>query len=163
MTSPATLTVWVDADACPRPLRDLLVRASERRKLRVIFVANHAISLPMSHLLGAIQVKRGEDVADSYIVEHVKPHDLVITQDVPLAARLVPLGVAVMNLRGYAYDEDNIRERLSIRDMLTEARDLGIETGGPPPFGDKQKQAFAQTFDQLIARQQRQLRLAPRR
>ena len=161
MTSLApSMTVWVDADACPRPLKELLIRASERRKLRVIFVANHTVSLPMSPLLGAIEVKRGEDVADTYIVEHAQGYDLVITQDVPLAARLVPNGVAVMNLRGFAYDANNIQERLSVRDMLTEARDLGIQTGGPPPFGDKQKQAFAQTFDKLIAKQQRALNMA---
>jgi uncharacterized protein YaiI (UPF0178 family) len=144
--------VWVDADACPREVKELVYRASERRQIAVRVVANKAMFVPPSPLIQMIQVAGGPDIADDHIVEHARPGDLAITADVPLAARLVPKKLVVLNPRGEEYDAENIGERLSIRDFLTEARDNGIVTGGPKPYGPKDKQRFANALDRALQR-----------
>lgn len=146
------VTLWVDADACPRALRDLLARAAERRRVLAHFVANSSVSLPDSPYLRASQVGRGADAADDLIASRAQLNDVVVTQDIPLAARLVPLGAHVITPHGRELNADNIAERLSVRDFLTEARDMGVVTGGPPPFGEKQRQAFAQSLDRVLTR-----------
>ena len=155
-------TVWIDADACPRLLRTLLVRATTKRKVPIIFVANTYINIPDSPMAKVQVVGRGDDVADTYIVEHAHAGDLAVTQDIPLAARLLERKVAVINLHGRAYDDDSIQERLSIRAFMEEARGAGVITGGPPPFGDKEKQAFANCFDRALTKALRQATLKKR-
>ena len=155
-------TVWIDADACPRILRALLVRATTKRKIPLIFVANTFINLPDSPTARVHVVGRGEDDADTYIVEHAHAGDLAVTQDIPLAARLLERQVAVINLHGRAYDDDSIQERLSIRAFMEEARDAGVVTGGPPPFGEKEKRAFANCFDRVLTKALRQATLQKR-
>jgi len=144
--------VWVDADACPRPVKEILFRAADRRKVDVILVANASMAVPRSARVRSLTVPHGFDAADDYIVEHAEPFDLVITQDIPLAAQLVENGIAVINPRGAELDGSNIGERLAVRNFMDEMRGAGQQTGGPPPFGDKDKQAFANGFDRVLTR-----------
>jgi uncharacterized protein len=127
-------------------------RASERLRIQVAVVANKAMFVPPSPLIQMVQVAGGPDVADNHIVDNARVGDLAITADVPLAARLVPKKVVVLNPRGEEYDRENIGERLSIRDFLSEARDNGIVTGGPKPYGPKDKQRFANALDRALQR-----------
>lgn len=129
-----------------------MFRAGERLRISVVVVANKAMFVPPSPLIQMVQVPGGPDVADNHIVEHARAGDLAITADVPLAARLVPKQVVVLNPRGEEYDHQNIGERLSIRDFLSEARDNGIVTGGPKPYGPKDKQRFANALDRALQR-----------
>src|ERR1700712_2321642 len=131
--------IWIDADACPRDVKELVFRAGERLRLPVMVVANKAMFVPSSPLVSMVQVPGGPDVAGDHIVAHALPFDLAITADIPLAARLVEKRVITLNPRGEEYDAENIGERLSVRDFLTEARDLGIMTGGPSAYGPKDK------------------------
>jgi len=147
-----TARIWIDADACPRDVKDLVYRAAERLRVPVMVVANKYMALPSSPLLTMVPVAGGPDVADDHIVAHALASDLAITADIPLAARLVPKGVIVLNPRGEEYDAENIGERLSVRDFLTEARDLGIVTGGPSAWGPKDKQRFANALDRALFR-----------
>jgi uncharacterized protein YaiI (UPF0178 family) len=149
--------IWIDADACPRDVKELVFRAGERLRLPVLVVANKAMNVPSSPLVSMVQVAGGPDVADDHIVAHARVGDLAITADIPLAARLVDKRIVVLNPRGEEYDANNIGERLSVRDFLTEARDLGIVTGGPSPYGPKDKQRFANALDRALSR------LVPRR
>lgn len=144
--------IWIDADACPRQAKELVFRASERLRVPVMVVANKPMSLPRSDLVSMIQVPGGADVADDWIVRGAAAGDLAVTADIPLAARLVAKAVLVLNPRGEEYDADNIGERLSVRDFLTEARDLGIATGGPSAYGPKDKQRFANALDRMLYR-----------
>lgn len=146
------MRIWVDADACPGPVKDIILRAAEKRGVPVVFVANKAIFLPPSPLFSTIRVEKGADVVDAYIVEHTSPGDLVVSQDIPLAAQLVPRGMVVMSPHGERFDAENIRERLSIRDFMHQVREEGVITGGPAPFGDKARQRFANTFDRELTR-----------
>ena len=145
-------TVWVDADATPRAVKDVLFAVSDRRNLRLVFVANSWMRLPNSHLIRFIQVADGPDEADNYIAERAVRGDLVITQDVPLAARVVPKDVAVIQPSGRRLDQDSINEALALRDFKESLRDAGTMTGGPPPFGSKQKQAFSNALDKWSTR-----------
>ncbi|HCP45670.1 MAG TPA: YaiI/YqxD family protein [Deltaproteobacteria bacterium] len=145
--------IWVDADATPRPVRDLLFKTSARRHLAVTLVANSPISHPHTTRVASVLVGRGADEADNYIAEHAQPGDLVITQDIPLAARVVPHGVAVIQPHGRELDQDSINEALALRDFKESLRDSGVVTGGPPPFGAKQKQRFANALDRWISSQ----------
>lgn len=151
MSKPAA-QIWIDADACPRGVKELVFRAGERLCMAVIVVANKAMHVPSSLLIRMVQVAGGPDVADDHIVARSAPGDLAITADIPLAARLVAKGVVVLNPRGEQYDAENIGERLSVRDFLSEARDLGIETGGPSAYGPKDKQRFANALDRALQR-----------
>lgn len=144
------MQIWIDADACPKAVKEVALKAAERRQVPLTFVANKFIATPSIDWITSVQVKQGMDVADTYIVEHVHSTDLVITQDVPLAAEVVKKGAMAISLHGVEWTEENIGEKLSIRDFLTEARDAGMLTGGPPPYNQKAKQAFANALDRWL-------------
>lgn len=145
------MKVWIDADACPRDVKEIVFRASRKRRFPVTLVANKLQPVPKLAWIQAVQVAHGLDVADEHIVQRAQPGDLVITQDVPLAAELVAKGVDALSVRGELWTEANVGERLSVRDTMTEARAMGIVTGGPPPFDDKAKRSFANGFDRWLA------------
>lgn len=151
-TEKTETTVWVDADACPRPVKEILFRAADKRRVDVILVANASMAVPRSPRVKSLTVPHGFDAADDYIVEHAVPGDLAITQDIPLAAQLVAKDIATIDPRGREFDEANIRERLSMRNLMEEARGAGITTGGPSAFTDREKQAFANGFDRVLTR-----------
>ena len=143
--------VWVDADACPGVIKEILFRAAERASVQVTLVANQWLRTPPSRYIRALQVQGGFDVADSEIVERVRPGDLVVTQDIPLAARVLEKGGIAVNPRGDRYTPDNMAERLSIRDFMEELRGAGVQTGGPPAFHARDRQAFANQLDRWLA------------
>lgn len=147
-----SLTIWVDADAVPRAVREVLYRAAIRRQVRVVLVANHWQEVPKSTMLSMVQVPGGADVADTYIVEHLAAGDIVISADVPLAARAVERGAVVVQPRGNVLDKHNVREHLSIRNFNEELREGGVMTGGSAPFGQRELQAFANALDRSLAR-----------
>lgn len=149
------MTIWIDADACPVPVRDIVLRAGERTQTALIFVANTPIPLPRRALIKMVQVQQGFDVADNYISEHVKSDDLVITQDIPLAAEIVEKGITALNPRGELYTAENIRQRLAMRNFAQELRDIGQKTGGQNKFGDKEKQGFANALDRWLQKKKR--------
>lgn len=144
--------IWVDADACPRVIRDILFRAAERVGMAVTLVANQPLSLPPSRLIRSIQVAPGFDVADSEIVRRLEPGDLVVTADIPLAAEVIAKEAHALNPRGQLYTRENIRERLNMRDFMETLRSTGVNTGGPATLGDRDKQAFANALDAFLAR-----------
>lgn len=146
------MIIWIDADACPAPVRDIVLRASHRLKVQTIFVANKPLYLPDSSILSAVQVAQGPDVVDGYIVEHASPGDLVVTQDIPLAALLVPREISVLSPRGDLFTPENMAENLSRRNLMNDLRDQGEITGGPRPFDEKVKRQFANCFDAELQR-----------
>ncbi|MGB5064455.1 MAG: YaiI/YqxD family protein [Candidatus Competibacter sp.] len=146
------MKIWIDADACPAPVKMIVFRASQRVGVAVTLVANQRLQTPPSPLITAVQVSQGFDEADDYIVEQATASDLVITADIPLAARLVERGVPALNPRGELYTPDNVRERLALRNLKEELRSAGTLTGGPPPYNDRDKQAFANGLDRWLAR-----------
>lgn len=146
------MKIWVDADACPGELKDLIGKAAERVGVQSYFVANRYMNQRPSQFVFVVQVAHGDDVADQYIVDNAQPNDLVVTQDIPLAALLVPRRVHVLGLKGELFTEENIGERLSIRDFNTELRGSGVRTGGPRPFSAQQKQQFAGAFDAILTK-----------
>ncbi len=146
------MKVWVDADACPGVIKEIILKAAVKRGVETVFVANKPIYVPNAPNISAITVGRGDDVADQLIAEKAEPADLVVTQDIPLAAILVPKGVVVISPHGQLFTESNIGERLSVRNFLHELRGTGIQTGGPKPFSDKDKQRFANAFDQQLTK-----------
>ena len=143
--------IWVDADACPRVIREILYRAVQRKGLRLILVANQPLDTPRSRWIRSVQVGAGFDVADNYIVQQMKPGDLVITADIPLAAEVIELGGLALNPRGELYTKGNIRERLNMRDFMESLRSSGVPTGGPPAFSQADRRAFANRLDRLLA------------
>lgn len=143
--------VWVDADACPGAIKDILFRAADRAGVQVTLVANQWLRTPPSRHVRALQVHGGFDVADDAIVERVRPGDLVVTQDIPLAARVLERGAEAVNPRGERYTPDTISERLSMRDFMEELRGAGVQTGGPAAFHARDRQAFANQLDRWIA------------
>lgn len=145
------LTIWIDADACPNVIKDILFRAAERRRLALVLVANRFIATPPSPFIKAVQVANGFDVADNYIVQHCNTGDLVITADIPLAAEVVGKKAFALNPRGELYTQENIKEYLAMRDFMTVLRDTGQVSGGPAAFGQKDKQAFANALDRFLA------------
>jgi uncharacterized protein YaiI (UPF0178 family) len=147
--------IWVDADACPGVVREILFRASERTGVALTLVANQWLRTPSLPQVRAIQVPSGLDVADTEIVRRVRPGDLVVTQDIPLAALVLAKGAAALNPRGELYTRDSIAERLSIRDFMDELRGAGIQTGGPPALHARDRQAFAAQLDRWLARRPR--------
>ncbi|NIQ12131.1 MAG: YaiI/YqxD family protein [Gammaproteobacteria bacterium] len=147
------MRIWVDADACPRAIKDILYRAAERKKIQLTLVANQPLNTPDSRYISNLVVAAGFDVADDKIVELLQPGDLVVTADIPLAAGAIKKEGYALNPRGEFYTEDNIRERLSVRNMLDELRGCGVETGGPAPLSNKDRQAFANQLDRFLARQ----------
>jgi len=144
------MRIWVDADACPAVIREILFRAAERRRLALILVANQALRVPPSQYVSAVQVAKGFDVADNHIVQALEPGDLVITADIPLAAEALAKGAYAINPRGERYSPDTIRERLVMRDFMDLMRGTGQVTGGPPPLSQGDRQAFANALDTLL-------------
>ena len=142
--------IWVDADACPRMIKEVILRAAQRLQVAVTFVANSPQQLPRQDLISFVQVPKGQDVADSYIVAHAQKGDLVITQDIPLAAELIDLDIHAINPRGELYTPSNVRERLNLRDFMDQMRGAGLSSGGPPPLNEKDKQLFANSLDRLL-------------
>jgi len=147
--------IWIDADACPAPIKDILYRAAERRKIPMTLVANKLLRAPPSPYIRALQVPRGIDVADSHIVRELKPGDLVITADIPLAADVIAKGGHALNPRGEFYTTETIQERLALRNYLDELRGTGVRTGGPEALGNTDRKRFADQLDRLLARQKR--------
>jgi uncharacterized protein YaiI (UPF0178 family) len=147
------MQIFVDADAFPNGIRDILIKASQRLNLSLIFVANKPLRLEKLSNLSLILVPEGPDVADDRIAELVHPGDLVITADIPLADRVVAKKAFAMNPRGTLYTEHNIKDRLAMRDLLGELRDNGMITGGPAAFSKKDRQAFANQLDSFLVRQ----------
>ena len=146
------MQIWVDADACPRPIKEILYRAARRAGVRLTLVANHALSVPPSDLISAVQVPSGFDVAENHIVQQCRAGDLVVTGDIPLAAAAIEHGAHAINPRGEEYLPDTIRQRLALRDFMEQLRNTGQVSGGPPPLGNVEKQAFANALDRLLAR-----------
>ncbi|MBX3149799.1 YaiI/YqxD family protein [Candidatus Obscuribacterales bacterium] len=146
------MKIWVDADACPGAVKDIIVTAAHRRKVETVFVANKLIVVPDSPMISAIQVDMSPDAADRLIESRAVKGDLVITQDIPLAHALVQNSVTVINPRGEAFTPENIGERLSMRNLMQDVRDAGELTGGPKAFGDKEKRTFASMFDKELTR-----------
>jgi hypothetical protein len=146
------MKIWIDADACPRVIKEILFRASERLQVPVCLVANKDLARHANRLVESVVVKDGFDVADDYIVEHAAPEDLVITADIPLAARIVANGGVALDPRGELYTEENVGERLSIRDLMMELRSGGLVQGGPAQFSMTDRQRFASSLDRLLTR-----------
>jgi len=147
------MTLWIDADAVPQPVKEICFRASERLALATILVANQRITIPAGYAhLSAVRVDSGPDVADLYIAERAVEGDVVITQDIPLAALVVPNGVVALDPRGDEYTPESIGERLSIRNFMDGLRSSGVETGGHAAYGPREKQAFANALDRVLTR-----------
>ena len=144
------MIIWVDADGAPQAIKELVLRASERRRVEVVLVANRWIPKPKSRLVRTIQVGAGLDVADDYIAANCKPGDLVVTSDIPLAADVVDRGAEVLEFRGEMLTTENIRQRLSMRDFMDDLRANGVTTGGPAPLGPVDKQRFANALDRWL-------------
>lgn len=143
--------IWVDADACPSVIKDILFRAADRARVEVLLVANQWLRTPPSRHVRAVQVQGGFDVADDYIAARAQPGDLVVTQDIPLAARVLERGADAVNPRGERYTRDTIAERLSMRNFMEELRGAGVQTGGPAELHARDRQAFASQLDRWIA------------
>ena len=146
------LTIWVDADACPKVIREILFRAAKRVQQPLNLVANHAIPVPPSPYISSRQVPQGFDVADNFIAQEVVEGDLVITSDIPLAAEVIEKGAGVISPRGEQFTANNIRQRLNMRDFMETMRSTGEVRGGPPALGDRDKQAFANALDRYLAK-----------
>ena len=143
--------IWVDADACPKVIKDILFRAATRTGIPLTLVANQTLHVPPSPLIRSVQVAAGFDVADNEIVKRVAAGDLVITSDLPLAAEVIEKGVHVLSHRGEWYSAANIRPLLNMRDFMDNLRASGIQTGGPPPMSQSERQAFAGHLDRFLA------------
>ena len=147
------MKIWVDADAAPRDVKDVVARAALRLELTTLLVANQRLYTPANNrFVESVRVAGGPDVADDHIVECAEPGDLAITADIPLAARLVEKGIDTIDPRGTEYTEHNIGERLSVRDFMDQLRSNGVETGGPAAYSAKDKKAFAAAFDRTLTR-----------
>ena len=146
------MQIWVDADACPSAVKELLFRAAVRTKTKVTLVANQQLRIPKSKYIAWVPVQTGMDIADRRIVELMEPGDLVITADIPLAANVVANGGQALNPRGELYTEANVGERLAVRNMLDDLRADGQVTSGPSNFNSKDKQAFANQLDRWLTR-----------
>lgn len=146
------MQIWIDADACPAVIKDILYRAAERKQVALILVANQPLRTPASPYIRSMRVAGGFDVADNKIVELVQPGDLVITADIPLAADVIKKGGYALNPRGDLYTQDNIQQRLTLRNFLGELRNTGVNTGGPPPLNHSDRQAFANQLDRFLTR-----------
>ena len=144
------MKIWIDADACPKVIKEHIFKIAASKNIQVTLVANSQMWIPISPLFNLIHVDQGADVADNYIVEHASKDDLIITADIPLADLIVKKGTIAINPRGEIYTEENISERLYIRDFMQELRDGGQNTGGPPPFGAKDKMEFANSLNRIF-------------
>jgi len=147
--------IWVDADACPTVVKDILYRAAERVELPLTLVANQPLQTPASRFIKSIQVSAGFDVADDFIVQQVNAGDLVITADIPLAAEVIEKGGHALNPRGEFYTPENIRQRLQMRDFMETMRSSGIQSGGPAALNQKDRMNFANQLDKFLAKQKK--------
>ncbi|MEJ2541754.1 MAG: YaiI/YqxD family protein [Gemmatimonadota bacterium] len=147
------MIIWIDADAAPRDVKEIVFRAALRLEIETVLVANARMPTPMNNpFVSAVRVGGGPDVADEHIATEASEGDLAVTADIPLAAKLVERGVVTLDPRGEVYTEANVRERLSIRDFMQGLRDVGVETGGPSVYGQREKQAFANALDRTLTR-----------
>lgn len=149
------MKIWVDADACPVVIKDILFRAAQRTGVLLTLVANQAVRVPATAHIKMIQVASGFDVADNEIVKRVGAGDLVITSDIPLAAEVIEKGGYALSPRGELYSTDNIRARLNMRDFMDTLRSSGVDTGGPPALNQGDRQAFANQLDRFLTRHAR--------
>lgn len=147
--------LWVDADALPKILREVILRASDRYQLEVTFVANQPVGITPSVRINSLQVMQGSDQADKEIIERMKANDIVMTQDIPLAAQVIEKGGIAIHPRGEIYTEANIKARLHLRDFMETLRGAGVQTGGPPPISERDKREFSSSLDQTIMKQKR--------
>lgn len=145
------MQIWVDADACPKVIKEILFRAARRVEVMVTLVANQSLQVPASPFIKAMRVGAGFDVADNEIVQRVEPGDLVVTADIPLASEVIAKGAVALNPRGEFYTEANIRARLNMRDFMETLRSSGVETGGPAAFHQRDRMAFANELDRYLA------------
>ncbi|MBF8781606.1 YaiI/YqxD family protein [Pseudomonas fulva] len=150
------MRIWIDADACPKAAKELVVKFALKRKLQVMLVAGQPQTKPALACVRLIVVPSGMDAADDHLVEHALPGELVICSDVPLADRLLKKGVAALDPRGREFDERNMGDRLAVRNLFTELREQGQAGGGQPPYGERDKQAFANSLDRILTRLARQ-------
>ena len=146
------MQIWVDADACPQVIKEILFRAADRAQVLTTLVANTSLRTPPSDFIRTVRVAPGFDVADHQIVQQVQPGDLVITADIPLAAEVIARGAHALDPRGELYSEDNVRERLAIRNLMQELRSTGALIAGPAPFGQRERQLFANHLDRFLTR-----------
>jgi uncharacterized protein YaiI (UPF0178 family) len=144
--------IWIDADACPQVIKDILYRAADRAQIVTTLVANMPLRTPPSPFIKTVRVPKGFDVADHYIVQQLSPGDLVITADIPLAAETIKRGAHALDPRGDLYSEDNVGERLAMRNLMQELRSTGEVMGGPPAFGSSDRQRFANQLDRFLTR-----------
>ncbi|MBO6700952.1 MAG: YaiI/YqxD family protein [Pseudomonadales bacterium] len=150
------MTIWVDADACPGVIREIICKAANRTKTETVFIANSYIRLPPSPHVRFVQVPKGFDIADNEIAARTAKGDMVITGDIPLAAEVMEKKAEAINTRGEPYSEDTIRQRLNMRDFMDTMRASGVQSGGTPPLGNAEKQAFANALDRYLARKAKQ-------
>ena len=143
--------IWVDADASPKVIKEILYKACERTKTNMNLVANQLLETPRSRYIRSVQVASGFDVADNYIVENSNKGDIVITADIPLAAELVAKDCVVLNPRGERYTKENIRQTLNMRDFMDSLRSTGVQTGGPDSFSKSDRMTFANSLDRVLA------------
>lgn len=146
------MKIWIDSDACPGAVRDIVLKAVHRHSIETVFVANKKLYVPDAPYISFVKVELGPDIVDQYITANAQAGDLIITQDIPLAADLLALGAVAISPHGTIFSSQNIGERLAVRNMLSDMRDTGIMTGGPKPFGEKQKRDFANAFDQTLTK-----------
>lgn len=146
------MKIWVDADACPGVIKDILFRAAERTGVQTTLIANQFIATPASRFINAIQVSQGFDVADNEIVRRLESGDLVITGDIPLAAEVIEKGGRALNPRGELYSANSIKAQLTMRDFMDTMRSSGVQTGGgPPPLNNRDRKAFADQLDKILS------------
>jgi uncharacterized protein YaiI (UPF0178 family) len=150
------MKIWVDADACPVVIKDILFRAAERTKIQTTLIANHAMRIPPSQYISLYQVTKGFDVADDEIVKRLESGDLVISSDIPLAAEAIEKGATVLSPRGELYTAANIKARLTMRDFMDTLRSSGVDTGGPPAMNQNDRKTFADQLDKLLNQRAKQ-------
>lgn len=149
------MQIWVDADACPKVIKEVLFKAAGRAEIPLTLVANQALNIPRSKFITSIRVMPGFDIADNEIVKRLSPGDLVITADIPLASEAVDKGAYALNPRGELYTKENIKARLNMRDFMDTLRASGIDTGGPAALSPAERRAFANELDRFITRYQK--------
>ena len=146
------MAIWVDADACPKPIKEILFRAATRTQIELTLIANQMLAVPKSPWIRSLQVPKGFDVADNEIVQRVSAGDLVVTADIPLASQVIAKGAIVIDPRGELLDMSNIEARLTMRNFMESLRSSGVETGGPPALSQSDRQAFANQLDRMLAK-----------
>ncbi len=146
------MKIWIDGDACPRVIKEVLFRAADKRQVALILVANKTIAVPRSRFISSLRVEAGPDVADAEIVRRLEAGDLVVTADIPLASLVIEKGGMALDPRGEIYTPENIGERLSMRNFMEDLRNSGVETGGPAGFSASDRQAFANQLDRILTR-----------